>query len=104
MQGSGGLLGGRCVGTLFVVGRPLESETLLSTMEGLVAGGEEVHVVFVQGGVVNAADEILVGRMSFASSLSCLDEDAEIVESVERVDYIGWVRLIEECEKIVSWT
>ncbi len=90
--------------TLFVVGRPLETETLTATMEGLVAGGEEVHVIFVQGGVGNAADERLVRRMSFAKSLSYLDTDAKVVEDVERVDYLGWVRLIEECEKIVSWT
>ena len=92
------------MGTLFVVGRPLETETLLVTLEGRVAQGEEVHVIFVQGGVGNAADEKLVRRMSFARSLSCLDEDAEIVEGVERMDYIGWVQLIEKCEKIVSWT
>lgn len=90
--------------TLFVIGRPLETETVLATMEGLVAKGEEVHVLFVQGGVGNAADEKLVRRMSFASSLSCLDADAEVIDSVKRVDYLGWVRLIEECEKIVSWT
>ena len=90
--------------TLFVVGRPLETETLTATMEGLVAGGEEVHVIFVQGGVGNAADERLVRRMSFARSLSCLDDDAEVVDGVKRVDFLGGVRLIEECEKVVSWT
>jgi hypothetical protein len=73
-------------------------------MEGLAAGGEEVHVVFIQSGVGNSADENFVGRMSFANSLSCLSPDAEVVEGVERVDYDGWVRLIEACEKIVSWT
>ena len=92
------------MGTLFVIGRPLETETLLVTMEGLVAQGEEVHVIFVQGGAGNAADEKLVKRMSFARSLSCLDADAEVVDGVKRVDFNGWVRLIEECEKIVSWT
>jgi hypothetical protein len=92
------------VGTLFVVGRPLETETLLVTMEGLVAQGEEVHVLFVQGGVGNAADEKLVRRMSFARSLSCLDADAEVIDGVNRVDFHGWVQLIEECERIVSWT
>ena len=90
--------------TLLVVGRSLETETLLVTMEGLVAQGEEVHVIFVQSGVGNAADEKLVRRMSFARSLSCLDADAEVVNGVERVDFHGWVQLIEECEKIVSWT
>ncbi|MBC8497887.1 hypothetical protein ISS40_01655 [Candidatus Bathyarchaeota archaeon] len=92
------------MGTLFVVGRPLETETLLVTLEGLVAQGEEVHVIFVQGGVGNAADEKLVRRMSFASSISCLDADAEVVDGVKQVDFNGWVRLIEGCEKIVSWT
>ena len=92
------------MGTLFVVGRPLETETLLVTLEGLVAQGEEVHVLFVQGGVGNAADDKLVRRMSFARSLSCLDADAEVVDGVKLVDFNGWVRLIEGCEKIVSWT
>jgi hypothetical protein len=92
------------VSTLFVVGRPLETETLMATMEGLVAGGEEVHVIFVQDGVGNASDESLVRRMSSARSLSCLDANSEVIEGVERVDYDGWVRLIEGCEKIVSWT
>jgi hypothetical protein len=92
------------VSTLFVVGRPLETETLMATMEGLVAGGEEVHVIFVQDGVRNASDESLVRRMSSARSLSCLDANSEVIEGVERVDYDGWVRLIEGCEKIVSWT
>jgi len=88
------------VGTLFVIGRPLVTETLLATMEALAAE-EEIHVVFVQGGVVNASDESLLGRMSFTDSLSCLDADSE---GVERVDYLGWLNLIEVCEKIVSWT
>ncbi len=90
--------------TLFVIGRPLETETVLVTMEGLVAKGEEVHVIFVQGGVVNATDEKLVRRMSSASSLSCLDADVEVIDGVKRVDFHGWVRLIEDCEKVVSWT
>ena len=90
--------------TLFVIGRPLETETVLATMEGLVAKGEEVHVLFVQGGVVNAADEKLMRRISFASSLSCLDADVEVIDGVKRVDFYGWVRLIEVCEKVVSWT
>jgi hypothetical protein len=88
------------VGTLFVIGRPLVTETLLATMEALAAR-EEIHVVFVQGGVVNASDENLLERMSFAKSLSCLDADSE---GVEHVDYLGWLNLIEVCEKIVSWT
>ena len=92
------------MGTLFVVGRPLETETLLVTMEGLVAQGEEVHVIFVQGGVGNAADEKLVRRMSFARSLSCLDADVQVIDVVKRVDFNDWVRLIEECDKIASWT
>jgi len=92
------------VGTLFVVGRPLETETLLVTLEGLVADGEEVHILFVQSGVGNAADDKLVRRMSFVRSLNCLDADAEVFDGVKRVDFHGWVRLIEECEKIVSWT
>ena len=89
------------MGTLFVIGRPLVTETLLTTMEALAAREEEIHVVFVQGGVVNVSDENLVERMSFTESLSCLDADSE---DVERVDYLGWLNLIEVCEKIVSWT
>jgi hypothetical protein len=73
-------------------------------MEGLVAKGEKVHVIFVQGGVENASDESIIRRMNSARSLSCLDANSEVVEGVERVDYHGWVRLIEGCEKIVSWT
>ncbi len=92
------------MGTLFVVGRPLETETLLVTLEGLVAQGEEVHIIFVQGGVGNAADEKSVRRMSFARSLSCLDTDVKVIDGVKRVDFHDWVRLIEGCEKIVSWT
>ena len=89
------------MGTLFVIGRLLETETLLTTMEGLDARGEEVHVIFVQAGVENVSDAKLLRRMGFAKSLSCLNTD---VEGVERVDYQGWVRLIEGCEKIVYWT
>ncbi|TRO46836.1 hypothetical protein E2P65_05210 [Candidatus Bathyarchaeota archaeon] len=92
------------MGTLFVIGRPLETETLPAAMEGLAARGEKVHVLFLQCGVGNAADEKLLRRMGFAESLSCLDADVELAEGVGRVDYIGWVRLIEACERVVSWT
>jgi hypothetical protein len=92
------------VSTLFVIGRPLETETLTDTMLGLISGGEEVHVIFVQDGVGNASDESIIRRMNSARSLSCLDANSKVVEGVERVDYDGWVRLIEGCEKIVSWT
>ncbi len=37
----------------------------------------------------------------------CLDatlKDSSQVEGVEVVDYSGWVKLIEENERIVSWT
>ena len=90
--------------TLVVSGKPLETETLLVTMDGLVAKGEEVHVIFVQSGVGNAADVKLVRRLSFARSLSCLDADVKVIEGVKLVDFHSWVRLIEECEKVVSWT
>ena len=89
------------MGTLFVIGRPLGSDALLNTMEELAADGEEIHVIFLLGGLVNASDENLLWRMGFAESLRCLNCD---VEGVECVDHLGWLKLIEFCEKIVSWT
>ena len=89
------------MGTLLVIGRPLGSDALIDTMEGLVANGEEVHVIFVRGGLGDASDRDILQRMGFARSLSCLDCD---VEGLERVDYHGWLSLIEGCEKVVSWT
>jgi len=92
------------LGTLFVIGRPLKIETLQAAMERLAARGEEIHVIFVDAGVGTAGDEKLMRQMGFAESLSCLSADAEIAEGVERMDYLGWVRLIEGCERVVSWT
>ena len=41
------------------------------------------------------------GRVFF---LSDADNESDRVEGVETVDYSGWVKLIEENERIVSWT
>ena len=94
------------MGTLFLIGRALKTDTALAAAEGLAERGEDVHLLFILRGVENAENSALIGRLGFAKSVSCLDDGnvKDVAEGVEVVDYSGWVRLIEACERIVSWT
>ena len=76
---------------------------------------EGSQVILVQDAVLAAVDtpenRAWVERLTGAGvGVNALREDlaargvSRLLPEVEVVDYGGWVRLIEACERIVSWT
>ena len=90
---------------LFIVERFHDSGTAFAAAERMAGNGQEVVILFTLEGVEHAVNEGLVGRLGFAKSINCLitDGKSEVTPGVNVVDFEGWVRLIEESERIASW-
>lgn len=90
---------------LFIVERFHDSGTAFDSAERMAGRGEEVVILFILEGVEHAVDEGLVGRLGFAKSVNCLNTDGkrEVAPGVNVVDFEGWVKLIEESDRIASW-
>ena len=84
---------------------------LLNMIEETARTGEKVMLLLIHEACKSATDknfceetqqrgvDLYVLREGLAEGLL-----GQVVEGVEVVDYDGWVKLLEECEKVFSWT
>jgi len=93
--------------TLYVIHGAQKSPTVFDIAAERARKGDDVSILFTREARRHAADQSLIDSMSFAKSIYCLsrgqDEKIEATKDVELLDYLGWVALIEENEKIISW-
>ncbi len=77
--------------------------------ERMARSGEKIDFLFTEEACRYAYDPELVGSLSFAGGVYCLESDLKqverenLVEGVRLLDYSGWMELVEANEKIVSW-
>ena len=92
------------MGVLYVISDRRSSSTVF---EMASKESDYVSILFIGEARGLAGDEELLETLGFAHGIY-LHGDAsqglDPVPGVELVDYPGWVRLIEENERIVSWT
>jgi len=94
------------VSVLFVVQGFQETETVFSIAAEMAERGHGVVFLFTQKGVRHLTDRGLIASLSYAGGINCLEHEGsgyDLSDGVEMIDYGGWVELIEDCEKIVSW-
>lgn len=92
-------------------GSPKEAKDLLNLVEKIAQAGEKTILLLVQEACEFAATKpFCEDTQRHGVNLCVLKEDFEarglleqVVKSVEIVDYEGWIRLLEECEKVFSW-
>jgi sulfur relay protein TusB/DsrH len=95
---------------LFVVGRFQDSVTAFRLADEMTRDGAKIDFLFTGKGCLHATDRELVRSLEYAGGIHCLKPDCEaegildiIADGVKLTDYDGWVRLLEDCGKIVSW-
>ncbi|MDH5791574.1 MAG: hypothetical protein OEZ44_05255 [Candidatus Bathyarchaeota archaeon] len=94
---------------LFIISRLQDSPTVFRAAERSAQAGMKVMILFTEGGCRHATDRELVASLSYAGGLFCLEPDSQglrekIDGGVKRIDYGGWIELVEACDRIVSWT
>lgn len=79
--------------------------------EGMAGVSRRIVFLFTGDSRSHAADPELMGTLRFAESIYVLGDDYgstevpdSLAEGVEALDYDGWVGLLEDCDRIVSWT
>ena len=95
---------------LFVVSRLQDTTTVFKTAERSARSGVKVMILFTEGGCRHATDRELVASLSYAEGLFCLEPDSnsqglrgKIDGAVRLINYVGWIELVEGCDRIVSW-
>ena len=95
---------------LFVIGRFQEGGTAFRLAEKMASDGHVIHFLFTGKDRRHATDEELTKSLDYAEGIYCIRSDCEaeglldeIADGVETIEYDGWVGLIEDCGKIVSW-
>jgi sulfur relay protein TusB/DsrH len=95
---------------LFVLGRFQENATAFRLAEEMARDGAKIDILFTRKGCLHATERELVRSLEYADGIHCLKSDCEaegildkIADGVRLTDYDGWVRLLEDCGKIVSW-
>ncbi len=70
-----------------------------------VAGqGKKIIILFTGEGCRLAEDPQIVDSLNFARLHALKDDYRWPVDGVEIVDYDGWVKLLEYCNKTACWT
>ncbi len=88
---------------LLVIGKP-DAGTAFRIARRVAAQGKKLVILFVGEGCDIAQDAAKVEALDFAR-LYALDIDCpDPAPGITTVDYAGWVRLLEYCNKTVSWT
>jgi len=96
---------------LFVVGRMQGTRTVFRLAERMAGDGQRGVLLFTGDACRHAADPELMWTLRFAEGIYALDDDcrsrgllADLAKPVEVIDHDGWVRLLERCDRVVSWT
>ena len=96
---------------LFVVGQFQKNATAFRLAEEMARDGLKINFMFTGKGCLHTTDLELVRSLEHTGGVQCLKPDCEaegilekkIADGVKLTDYDGWVRLLEDCGKIVSW-
>src|SRR3989337_1969717 len=95
--------------TLFIIGSCTARRTVAELAAKMASLDYEVSFLFIKDGCQCLTDRGFINSIDFAEGRyalkECIDEKFfRSIQSVDVIDYDGWVRLLEECENIVSWT
>ncbi len=89
---------------LFVVRGRQETSTVFDVAERMARRGHAVVFMFAQEGTRHASEEETVASLSYAEGVNCLGSECpDRVGGVTALDYAGWVGLLEDCDRVVSW-
>ena len=93
--------------TLFVIRGVQKYPTVFEIAAERARRGDEVSILFFREARRHAAEQSILDSISFAKRICSLSEEKnkkiKVDVCVEHLDYPGWVTLIEENEKIISW-
>jgi len=97
------------VRTLFIIGSYHETRILTKLAARMAALNHKVMFLFIKEGCLYLKDEKFVDSIDFAEGRNalkgCVEENlVNSIKGVDVIDYDGWVRLLEACENVVSWT
>ena len=70
----------------------------------VAAQGKKVIILFTGEGCKLAENPQLVDSLDFARIFALKNDSAKPVDGVEVIDYAGWVKLLEYCNKTACWT
>jgi sulfur transfer complex TusBCD TusB component (DsrH family) len=95
---------------LFVILGFQKVSTVFDAAERMAEREHEVQFLFVHDGCRHVVDPELMGSMSYAEGVYCMEKDYVSEGLHDRsvgvmwVDYSGWVELLEQCDRLVSWS
>ncbi len=96
---------------LFVVVGLQETGTVFRLAERMAGDGQHIVFLFTGDSRRHAADPELMKSLHLMEEVYVLEGDGwskdslnDLAEGVEAIDYDGWVRLLETCDRVVSWT
>ncbi len=92
------------MGVLYVISGQHPSSTVFEMASKESA---DVSILFIAEARGLAREKGLMESLDFTQGIYSLDDGSQGVDpiaGVELVDYSGWVKLIEENDRIVSWT
>jgi hypothetical protein len=70
----------------------------------VAAQGKKLLILFTGDGCRLAENPQIVDSLGFARLFALKEDVVKPVEGVELVDYDGWVKLLEYCNKTACWT
>ncbi|MGD2200539.1 MAG: hypothetical protein PVJ38_02765 [Candidatus Bathyarchaeota archaeon] len=93
------------MGVLFVISDA--PSTALELASEVARQGIKVSILFVGEARRHASEPDTIRGLEFVARIYCLMEDPSEpigVACVEGIGYAGWVQLLEENERVVSWS
>ena len=92
-------------------GRAKEVRVLLDMVEEITQLGEKVVLLLIHGACEFAVDQNFCEEVwRHGADLYVLGEDLtqgppdRVIDGIRIVNYDGWVKFLEDCEKVFSWT
>ncbi len=69
----------------------------------IAAQGKKIIILFIGDGCKITTDPHLIESLAFARLYALSMDCRNPAPDVELVDYDGWIKLLEHCNKTVSW-
>jgi len=88
-----------------------ESKTVFRLADEMAQDGNQIIFLFTGESSSRTFEQTVTEARRFAKSIYVLKESigslyphAPLPEGIGVIDYGGWVELLEDCDRVVSWT
>ena len=96
---------------LFIISALQDASTVFNAAAKMAEKTHEIYLLFINKGCRHVTDQELLDFKAYARGVYYLEQECvseglqqSLHRMVEPIDYSGWIKLLEHCDTVISWS